>query len=297
MLQGLHFAGAAVLLCLVISCARTSAQGIARLTNVSAADVAKELANMSIPGVSHRITTDVQDGGHRLVEIFQDSNGTVLGCNALGDKDLIDTVLNVTPREMVTNVKQDEMQYFLDLCDNRTENDTQGSLKSIFEFILETLQSLVIYPGTKWCGAGNIANNDDDLGSQRGTDMCCRTHDQSSDNIAPFQSEHGVTNFQIFTMTNCRDDCEFYNCLLNVSNSTSDAIGEIYFNILGSNCFAYGYPQKCIQYNVIYIPLLTQLCKEYAPDTSGTQEWRTYSPVSYSGDDQPRNCTQYNETG
>lgn len=46
MLHELHFPGAAVLLCLVISCARASAQGNAMMTNVAVADVAKELANM-----------------------------------------------------------------------------------------------------------------------------------------------------------------------------------------------------------------------------------------------------------
>lgn len=38
------------------------------------------------PGVSHQVITDVDDDGHRLVEIFQDSNDTVLDCNILGSK-------------------------------------------------------------------------------------------------------------------------------------------------------------------------------------------------------------------
>ncbi|CAN7942937.1 unnamed protein product, partial [Ixodes hexagonus] len=109
--------------------------------------------------------------------------------------------------------------------------------------------------GTKWCGAGDIAKNYDDLGKERDTDMCCRDHDHSTDSIAPFETKNGVTNFMIYTMTNCQDDCEFYDCLLNASSLASDAVGTIFFDTLGTNCFAYGYPEKCVRYNV-YVGML-----------------------------------------
>ncbi|CAN7979749.1 unnamed protein product [Ixodes pacificus] len=275
-----------------------STQGLTNVTNLSVAELAEQLTNVSTPGVSQRVITDVKEGGHRLVEIFQDSNGTVLDCNALGDKNTIDTALSVIPQDMVTYVDQDEMQYFLDLCDNRTENVTLGPLKSIFEFITTALQSLVIFPGTKWCGAGNIAQNYDDLGRERETDLCCRDHDHTYNSIGAYETEHGITNFQFFTMTNCLDDCKFYDCLLNVSSLASDTVGTIYFNTLGSNCFAYGYPQECVKYNVIFIPLLTRLCTEYQLDTSKSQEWRTYPPPNFSDTAETRICMEfYNQTG
>ncbi|CAL1298217.1 unnamed protein product [Larinioides sclopetarius] len=43
----------------------------------------------------------------------------------------------------------------------------------------------IIMPGTKWCGAGNIAVNDDDLGYFEDVDRCCRAHDKCNDIIPP----------------------------------------------------------------------------------------------------------------
>lgn len=292
-------------LTLLISSARASTQATSNLINVSIADIAEELAKMSIIGVSQQIVTDVQNGGHKLVEVFQDANGTVLGCNALGSKDLIDSVLEVIPVDMVTEVNQNEMQSFLDLCDSQNHAITQSqtvmldqsvTLTSIFDFLKTAIKSLLIYPGTKWCGAGDIAKDNNDLGREIETDKCCRDHDNNAGSIGSFEEEHGITNLQIFTMTNCRDDCKFYNCLVNVSTATSDIIGTIFFNALDAHCYAYGYPEDCVRYNAIYIPLLTQDCLEYQPDTSQPEEWRSYAPPNFSGTAQLRNCTQYNET-
>ncbi|KAH7977816.1 hypothetical protein HPB49_003691 [Dermacentor silvarum] len=53
---------------------------------------------------------------------------------------------------------------------------------------------------TKWCGAGNVAKNYDDLGSASATDTCCRDHDHSEDSIPAFGTEHGITNYMIYTI-------------------------------------------------------------------------------------------------
>lgn len=294
----LLFTGAAVLLdvCMLNFFIHGAQSSFADLVKVPVADVAKQLANTSRSGISQRIITDVKYEGHRMCEIFQDSKNTVLDCNCLGSKDLIDTVLKVVPGDMVTEITQDEMQYFLDLCDGRVEDDTQGPLKSILDFIGTTLRSLVIFPGTKWCGAGDIAKNYDDLGRERETDKCCRDHDHSTDNLSPLETKHGITNFMIFTMTNCPDDCKFYNCLLNVSSVASGSVGTVYFNVLGTKCYAYGYPQKCVRYNVIRVPGLSNLCKEYKANTSKKEQWRTYAQQSFSESVKTRSCSQYNQT-
>ncbi|CAN8013419.1 unnamed protein product, partial [Ixodes persulcatus] len=203
-----------------------------------------------IPGVTRKIITDVSDGGHRLVEVLQYSKGAVLGCNVVGSGDLIGIVLNVIPEEMVTKVTQDEMQYFLDLCDNRDQRVPLGPIKSIFDFIGTTSKRRIMFPGTKWCGDGDIAKNYDDLGRESATDMCCRDHDHAADRIASFETKHGVTNVMNYTMTNCQDDCKLYNCLQKVNRPTSNAVGRIFFDILGTKCFAYGYPDKCVSRNL-----------------------------------------------
>ncbi|EEC13414.1 hypothetical protein IscW_ISCW008898, partial [Ixodes scapularis] len=136
-----------------------SIQGLVNLTKVSVAEVAEELVKLN----------------------------------------LIDTVLNVIPEDMATKVTKDEMQYLLELCDNRDENVQQGPIQSIFDFIATTLKSLLIFPGTKWCGAGDVAKNYDDLGRERATDVCCRDHDHAPDSLAPFETEHGITNVMLYT--------------------------------------------------------------------------------------------------
>uniref|UniRef100_A0A1S4LYC2 Phospholipase A2 n=2 Tax=Ixodes scapularis TaxID=6945 RepID=A0A1S4LYC2_IXOSC len=104
--------------------------------------------------------------------------------------------------------------------------------------------------GTKWCGAGDVAKNYDDLGRERATDVCCRDHDHAPDSLAPFETEHGITNVMLYTMTNCEDDCKLYNCLLKVNSLAGNAMGTIFFDTLQTNCFANGYPDKCVSRNL-----------------------------------------------
>lgn len=56
----------------------------------------------------------------------------------------------------------------------------------------------VIFPGTKWCGPGDKANDYDDLGILKETDMCCRDHD-FCDSMPAGTSKYGLTNNTPFT--------------------------------------------------------------------------------------------------
>ncbi|XP_060584844.1 uncharacterized protein LOC132740838 [Ruditapes philippinarum] len=46
-----------------------------------------------------------------------------------------------------------------------------------------------IYPGTKWCGYENVAENMEDLGVHNETDACCRTHDHCPYYIDRFETK------------------------------------------------------------------------------------------------------------
>ncbi|KAM7314440.1 hypothetical protein ISCGN_004224 [Ixodes scapularis] len=105
---------------------------------------------------------------------------------------------------------------------------------------------------TKWCGAGDVAKNYDDLGVNKATDMCCREHDHSGESIEALKSKHGITNTNLYTMTNCKDDRKFYNCLLNDSSLPSAAVGKLFFNVLRTKCFDYAYPKKCGKIEVLH---------------------------------------------
>lgn len=262
------------------------------LTNSSAADIAKRITESAVPGVRHRIITDVQLGGHRLVEMFQTTNGTVLDCNRLGDKDLIEGILSAIPESLLTKVTPEEMQEFLDLCDGIDPNAEKSGLKSFFDFIGDTLRSLFIFPGTKWCGAGDVAKNYDDLGRNKETDKCCREHDHSSDYIGALKTKHGITNKNLYTMTNCKDDSKFYNCLLNDSSLASATVGRMFFNVLRTQCFNFSYPKKCVKNKIFYVPLLTKKCKEYRLDESKPKEWQTFPPPNFDKDYRERKRTQ-----
>ena len=67
-------------------------------------------------------------------------------------------------------------------------------------------RALTIYPGTKWCGNGHIAENYDDLGEHKGTDRCCRTHDHCKVIIPGLTSKYNYFNFRPYTIVSCSCD-------------------------------------------------------------------------------------------
>nr|XP_023020358.1 phospholipase A2-like [Leptinotarsa decemlineata] len=114
---------------------------------------------------------------------------------------------------------------------------------------------LLIYPGTKWCGAGNIADNESDFGIHRNTDKCCRNHDLCPDIIEGFQTDHNLINPSFYTRLHCDCDKEFYKCLKSVNTKTSREVGHIYFTILGTQCFKKEYPVvSCNKYSYFLKP-------------------------------------------
>ncbi|KAK2714090.1 uncharacterized protein LOC136039940 [Artemia franciscana] len=99
-----------------------------------------------------------------------------------------------------------------------------------------------IYPGTKWCGPGDIANSPDDLGIYRKTDMCCREHDHCNDMMASGECKHGLCNSSPFTRAHCACDEKFRVCLMNNGDKVSDSVGVAFFNVGGVVCFKEEFP-------------------------------------------------------
>ncbi|CAG9764867.1 unnamed protein product [Ceutorhynchus assimilis] len=111
--------------------------------------------------------------------------------------------------------------------------DTNSSYSGLEQFKAE-IKGIV--PGTKWCGAGNIASNSDDLGADSEVDSCCRNHDMCSLNIPARSRKYGLKNGGLFTRSSCDCDAEFYNCLKNKQEKRADQVGVTYFNTLGPQC-------------------------------------------------------------
>ncbi|XP_060528399.1 uncharacterized protein LOC132703264 [Cylas formicarius] len=104
-----------------------------------------------------------------------------------------------------------------------------------------------IYPGTKWCGKGNVAESQNDLGAFSGSDNCCKDHDNCLDFILPGKVRFGLKNNGLFRRSSCKCDGDFYNCLKRVKSPASDQVGYTYFTILGPQCFL---KVDCSQQNV-----------------------------------------------
>ncbi|XP_064469236.1 uncharacterized protein LOC135383861 [Ornithodoros turicata] len=250
-----------------------------QLSNKTSSQIGQNFLQLATPGVRHRIVTDVQFGGHKLAELFQDQEGNVLECNLLGDRNLINGALKFVPGDLITSVTEEEMFHYVDLCYNRPE---KAGLLSIFSLVSDLFKSLFIFPGTKWCGAGDVARNYDDLGVAAGTDSCCRAHDHAHDNIPAFGEKHGLRNTNFYTMTHCTDDRQFHTCLKGDNSATSVTVGTMYFDILRTWCFDFTYPKTCTGGTSLLNSLLLKTCTDYRLDTSAPMEWGSFPPFPFT---------------
>ncbi|KAJ8964745.1 hypothetical protein NQ314_004676 [Rhamnusium bicolor] len=83
--------------------------------------------------------------------------------------------------------------------DNSVDFDFNNFDTSIRSEEVRIPNRFFIYPGTKWCGAGNIAANNTDFGTHRDTDKCCRNHDLCPDIIEGYQTKYNLTNPSFYT--------------------------------------------------------------------------------------------------
>uniref|UniRef100_A0A3P8W3U9 Protein interacting with cyclin A1 n=1 Tax=Cynoglossus semilaevis TaxID=244447 RepID=A0A3P8W3U9_CYNSE len=99
------------------------------------------------------------------------------------------------------------------------------------------------YPGTLWCGAGNMADDYDQLE----TDSCCRTHDHCPHVIHAFSSKYGHTNFKWHSICHCDCDKALRACLRKVNDTSSRVVGQAFFNVIGVPCFEFIYEEQCAE--------------------------------------------------
>ncbi|XP_068623882.1 phospholipase A2-like [Battus philenor] len=140
------------------------------------------------------------------------------------------------------------------------------------------LRFTLTFPGTKWCGPGNVADDYDDLGSKNGTDFCCRQHDSCPDVILAGESRYNLTNESFFTRLHCSCDETFRECLREVNTGTSLKIGITYFNALVTKCYKKEYPiTGCKQRG----GWLGSKCVEYTYDTNGDMRYQWFDVPNY----------------
>nr|XP_037275699.1 phospholipase A2 hemilipin-like [Rhipicephalus microplus] len=185
---------------------------------------------------SHRVVTDMYFGGHRLAEVFLDEYGYIQSCNMFGDRALIGELLSSVPASVVDQVDEYQMTNVVLQCTQKSQNAKDSYFPKLRD---KGLQGALMFPGTKWCGAGNIATEYNDLGVSWEADMCCREHDSARESIPAFGAKRGIRK------TNCEADEKFFNCLLNAQTFTAFSLGIGYFDILRTKCYKYDNPTKC----------------------------------------------------
>lgn len=122
-------------------------------------------------------------------------------------------------------------------------------------FLQNQVSRGLIYPGTKWCGPGNVADSYDDLGQHAAEDFCCREHDHCPFTIGPQQCIHGICNNSPFTRSHCDCDVKFRRCLQNLNTEVANTLGALFFNVIQVTCFKERRPcsqwQRCVSYTRI----------------------------------------------
>ncbi|XP_034405163.1 uncharacterized protein proca1 [Cyclopterus lumpus] len=103
------------------------------------------------------------------------------------------------------------------------------------------------YPGTLWCGAGNMADHYGQLGEFAETDSCCRIHDHCPHVIHAFSSNYGHTNFKWHSICHCDCDETLKGCLRKVNDTSSRVVGQAFFNVIGVPCFEFAYEDQCAE--------------------------------------------------
>lgn len=144
-------------------------------------------------------------------------------CYFFTDRDFIQTTLLTSEQRKVKITSDEEIDKLEEICKKKQ--------------LRTSYQGGFIYPGTKWCGPGNAAQNFSDLGNHRREDMCCREHDSCPQALERGECKQGICNKSLFTRSHCDCDATFRRCLQNVNSETANTIGAIFFNIVQVICF------------------------------------------------------------
>ncbi|XP_017785072.1 PREDICTED: uncharacterized protein LOC108568467 isoform X3 [Nicrophorus vespilloides] len=138
------------------------------------------------------------------------------------------------------------------LCERR-HRELQKALgqnaTSVIESERRSKRSLLILPGTVWCGRSDEASRYTDLGKMSQTDRCCRKHDHCKRNIGAFTKKYDYNNNSPFTISHCFCDASFRTCLKMVDTGDSNLVGKIFFDIVQTKCFVLKRKKVCNKYS------------------------------------------------
>ncbi|XP_050442837.1 phospholipase A2 phaiodactylipin-like isoform X2 [Adelges cooleyi] len=107
-------------------------------------------------------------------------------CRVHYGRDKVQRVMSITKPLLIYEPQSDQS---IDLLSKVCETAFKGPSKN----------TGFIYPGTKWCGPGNIAKNYTDLGVYKEEDMCCRDHDHCTRILETGQCYFNLCNTSPYT--------------------------------------------------------------------------------------------------
>ncbi|XP_003706900.1 phospholipase A2 [Megachile rotundata] len=167
--------------------------------------------------------------------------------------------------DKIKSIKEDfkEAVSKISILKKKTGARNRTTLSSILNQFKPKIKA--IFPGTYWCGDGDISPNNEDLGVFERTDACCRAHDSCPDGIPAEETRGGLLNNGIFTRSPCDCDDAFYQCLKKANNVIAFNIGTTYFNILKPQCFKRNSTEenedKCREFS--WFSFIYNECNEY----------------------------------
>ncbi|PSN46511.1 hypothetical protein C0J52_09037 [Blattella germanica] len=150
-------------------------------------------------------------------------------CTLYTDRPAIRRMILESDPTLVREVSLEDLHAVAKACSKTNVSHRQG-------------QGGFIYPGTKWCGPGNVALDYNDLGEYREEDRCCREHDHCPDQLAPGQCLYGICNNSPFTRSHCDCDMRFRRCLQSLNTDTANTLGAVFFNVAQVTCFTESRP-------------------------------------------------------
>jgi len=126
-----------------------------------------------------------------------------------------------------------------------------GQISSRKDVQEKRADSFLIFPGTLWCGAGNNAEDDSQLGEYADVDACCREHDHCPYSVAGYSTKDHYYNSHYSTVSDCDCDNKFFDCLKGVNDNKSVAaeVGALYFDHVEPPCVKKEYGKYCKKWN------------------------------------------------
>nr|WLP01538.1 phospholipase A2-like protein [Androctonus crassicauda] len=232
---------------------------------------------------------------NRMVEMIRmaNSDGNISDCYMYGNRIIIEKVLDTVPKNLIRIIPKNEMNECINNCTSlllkKLYKGAYHMLKTRFDYIRKLFKSFLIFPGTKWCGDGNIADGYDDLGPLEETDKCCRSHDHCNFSISGYENNFCLKNTDFFTKSHCDCDDDFQSCLKESNNSVSNLVGNLYFNILQVECFENEYPIiKCIRSSGI-----RKRCLQYKLDRTKPKKYQFFDAKLFEGKINYRNIIRF----